>query len=172
MHGQSRAGPGCGRPYAGFVVAGPGMLPGAELAHVAGDDEHHRRPARVNRLMEIVVGSFAVMNGGGLDRAGIPRPADQEIFRRAANLMTGVQVVVLEMHQVQLPHRHRIDFSTIEQLDPVGAREGRVDTAVLIMPPDLLPVERDRLLLVEVPDHHPAEPLRPAAGFRDCTRPE
>ena len=69
VHRQPRPGPGRGRPGARFVVAGPGMLPGAELAHVARDDEHHRGAAGVNGLMEIVTGPFTVMDRGGLDRA-------------------------------------------------------------------------------------------------------
>ena len=63
------------------------MLPGAELAHVARDDQHHRGPAGIDGLMEIVARSFAVMNGGRLDGAGIPRPPDHQILGRAANLM-------------------------------------------------------------------------------------
>ena len=63
--------------------------------------------------------------------------------------MDGVQVVVLEVHQVHLPDRHGIHFAPIEQLHPIGACEGGVDAAILIMPPDLLPVKGDRLLLVE-----------------------
>src|SRR4029077_14140524 len=73
MHREPRPGPGRRRPCSRFIVTGPGMLPRAELAHVPRDDEHDRRPARIHSLMDIVTGSFAVMNGGGLDRAGIPR---------------------------------------------------------------------------------------------------
>ncbi len=110
-------------------------------------------------MMEVVVRPFAVMDGGGLDRAGIPRPADQEVLRRPADLMTGVQVVILEVHHVHLPDRHRVDFAPIEQLHAVGPGQGGINAAVLIVPADLLPMERHRLLLGQVPDHHPPEPL-------------
>ena len=66
--------------------------------------------AGVMVMMEIVADAFAVVNRGGLDRAGIPRPADQQVFRRPADLMHGIQVVILEMHQVHLPDRHRRRF--------------------------------------------------------------
>src|SRR4029077_10078204 len=98
MHAKTGAGPRRRRPTSGFVVAGPGTLPGAELAHVAGGDEHHRGGTGVGRLVKIVVRSFAVMNGGGLDRARIPRPPDQEVLRGPADLMAGVQIVILEVH--------------------------------------------------------------------------
>jgi hypothetical protein len=72
--------------------------------------------------------------------------------------MDGVQIVVLEMHQVQLPDRHRIDFAPIEQLHAVGPGEGGVDATVLIVKAHLLPMEGNRLLLVQVPDHHSPQP--------------
>ncbi|MCG3768740.1 MAG: hypothetical protein JW394_0859 [Nitrospira sp.] len=68
VHGNTRTGPGRCRPGTRLVVPGPGMLPGAELPDVAGDDEHHRGAAGVDGLMEIVVRPFAVMDGGRLDR--------------------------------------------------------------------------------------------------------
>ncbi len=159
MHGQTRAGPGGRIPDAGFVVPGPGMLAGAELPDVAADDEHHRGAAGVNGLMEVVTGAFAVVNRGGLDRARIPRPPDQEVLRRAADLMDGVQVVVLEVHQIQLPDRHRIHFAAIQQLHAVRAGQGRIDAAVLIVPPHLFPMQGHRRLLIEIPDHHAAQAL-------------
>ena len=57
-----------------FDISGPGMLPGAELPDVAGDDEHHCGAARVNGLMKIVTGPFAIMNRGGLDLSPHPVP--------------------------------------------------------------------------------------------------
>ena len=159
VHRQARARPGGRGPGAGLVVAGPGMLPGAELPDVAGDDEHHRGPAGVHGLMEVVTGAFAVMDRGGLDRARIARPADQQVLRRAADLMHGVQVVVLEMHQIELPDRHRVDFAAVQQLHPMRAGQGRIDAAVLVVPAHLLAVQGHRRLLVQVPDHHPAQAL-------------
>ena len=73
--------------------------------------------------------------------------------------MRGIQVVVLEVHQIHLPHRHRIDLTTVEQLHTERAVEGCVDTAVRIVPSHLFTMERHRLLLVEIPDHHTAEPF-------------
>jgi len=73
--------------------------------------------------------------------------------------MAGVQVVILEVHQVHLPDRHGVNFTAIEQLHAVGPGEGGVNAAVLVVPADLLAVERDGLLLIQVPDHHAAEPL-------------
>ena len=87
MHGETGARPGRGRKGSGLVVPGPGMLPGTKLPHVAGCDEHHRGGAGVGSLVEIVVHPFTVMNGGGLDRAGIPRPPNQQILRRPADLI-------------------------------------------------------------------------------------
>src|SRR5207302_10043721 len=62
MDRESCPGPGCGRPCSGLVVPGPGMLPGAELPDVAGDDEHHRSAAGVDGLLEVMVHPFAVMD--------------------------------------------------------------------------------------------------------------
>ncbi|MCG3768741.1 MAG: hypothetical protein JW394_0860 [Nitrospira sp.] len=72
--------------------------------------------------------------------------------------MTGVQVVILEMHQVHLPNRHRVNFTAIEQLHPVGPGKGCIDAAILIMPADLLTMERHSGLLVQIPDHHATKP--------------
>src|SRR5262245_65173304 len=95
MDPKTAAGPRRGCKASGLVVASPGTLPGAELAHIAGGDEHHRGPTGVGSLLKIVVHPFAVMNCGGLDRPGISRPADQKILRRPADLMDRVKVVVL-----------------------------------------------------------------------------
>src|SRR5262249_57993986 len=108
------------RKGTGLVVAGPGMLPGAELPDVAGDDEHHSSTAGINSLMEIMTGTFAVVYCRRLDRAGIPCPSHQEVFGRSTDLMTSVQIVILEMHQVHLPDRHRVDLPPIQQFHPVG----------------------------------------------------
>ena len=69
VHGQTSAGPGGGGPCSGFVVTGPCMLSRSELPDVTGDDEHHRGAAGVNGLMEIVTGTFTVVDRGRLDRA-------------------------------------------------------------------------------------------------------
>src|SRR2546422_8086449 len=47
-------GPRCPLRDPRLVVAGPGVLPGPELAHVAGDDQDHRRAAAVRRAVEPV----------------------------------------------------------------------------------------------------------------------
>src|SRR5262245_46947970 len=60
MYREPRPGPGRGRKRSGLVVAGPGTLPGTELADVPGGDEHHRGGAGVGSLVKIVVHSFAV----------------------------------------------------------------------------------------------------------------
>ena len=51
------------------------------------------------RHMEIVTDPFAVVNRGGLNGAGVARPADDKILGRRHDLMHGVQIVVLEVHQ-------------------------------------------------------------------------
>ena len=43
--------------------------------------------------------------------------------------MHGIQIEVLEVHHVHLPNRHNIDFPAVQQLDPIGARQRRIDAA-------------------------------------------
>src|SRR5713101_8629274 len=68
------ASPGPRRPLRdpGLVVAGPGVLPGPELAHITGYDQDHRRAAPIRRAVEPMGHGLTVMNRGGLDVRAVP----------------------------------------------------------------------------------------------------
>ena len=97
MDRQTGSRPWSGRPASSFIVTGPGMLPGAELSYVARDDEHHGCCTAVGRHMEVVRDTFAVVNRGRLDCARVACPADDQVLWRAADLVRGIQVIVLEV---------------------------------------------------------------------------
>ncbi len=63
------------------------------------------------------------------------------------------------MDEIELINRNGIHFATVKQLYPVGAGQRRVNAALEVVPADLFPVQGHRLVLVEVPDHEPAQSL-------------
>src|SRR2546428_13836728 len=91
------AGPGPRRPLrdARLVVAGPGHLARAELAHVAGDDTDHRRAAGIGRHVEPVVRPFAVVDLHRLDGPAVARIPPAQGLRRGRDLTRSVQGAVL-----------------------------------------------------------------------------
>ena len=71
----------------------------------------------------------------------------------------GFMVWDLNKNQVHLPNREHVHFAPIEQLHPVGSGQRRLNAAIQEVPAHLLAVQRDRLVLVQVPHHEPAQPL-------------
>ncbi len=159
VYGQAGTRPGGCRPTSSLVVTGPGMLTGPELADVARNNQDHRGATGVDGLMEIVTGPFTIVNRGRFDRTGITSPSYNQVLRGPAYLMDRIQVVVLEVHHVHLPNRHRIDLASIEKLDSITSSKCGVDTAVRIVPSYLFTMQWYRLFLIEIPHHHAAEPL-------------
>ena len=134
------------------------MLPRPKLPDVARHDQHHRGTPRHDRLMEVVVGAFPVMNGCRLNGPRIPGPPDDQVLRRPVDLMDRVQIVVLQVRLIHLEHRHDVHFPAIQQLHPERPRQGRVNAALAIVPAHQLPMDRHRLILVQIPHHEPAQP--------------
>ena len=99
------------------------------------------------------------MDLGRLHRPVIPRPTDDQVLGRPVDLMYRVQVIVLQVHLIQLEDRHHVHFPAIQQLDPVSSGQGCINAALLVMPSDRFTVQVYCLLLRQVPDHEPAQPL-------------
>ena len=119
--------------------------------------DHQRGGSSHFRHMEIVADAFAVVHRRGLDRARIPAVPHDQVFRRAGDLRHGVEIVVLQVHEVHLIDRRDVDFAAIQQLDPEGPHQGGINAALDKVVAHLFPMQRHRLLLVEVPHHHAAQ---------------